>query len=120
MCAPPLEELRAPRFRVPKHACDSHLHVLGPARSFPYAQDRVYTPPDCLLRDYLPVRDYLGVGRCVLVQASVYGNDNRVLLEALRKLGGFCARRGRAARGVRPPDHLGSPTETQLARRHLT
>jgi 2-pyrone-4,6-dicarboxylate lactonase len=102
LCAPPLKEPRAPRFRLPSHACDGHLHVLGPARSFPYTPARVYTPPDCLLSDYLPVRDYLGVERCVLVQPSVYANDNRVLLQALRKLGdsarGVVALRGDESR----------------------
>jgi len=49
--------------------------------------ERVYTPPDCLLSDYQAVQRYLGVARCVIVQASVYGYDNRVLLDSLVKLG---------------------------------
>ncbi len=92
-CAAPLREVRFPRFALPPDACDSHLHILGPSENFPYVEDRVYTPPDCLLGDYQALQDCLGVSRCVLVQASVYGSDNRVLLQALEAL-------GNAARGV--------------------
>src|SRR5258706_1022750 len=86
-CAAPLSRVKLPRHSLPKNACDSHLHILGPAQVYPYAADRVYTPPDCLLADYQVVRGSLGVDRCVLVQPSVYGADNPVLLAALHGLG---------------------------------
>ncbi|MEM5428769.1 amidohydrolase family protein [Cupriavidus oxalaticus] len=92
-CAAPLASVKYPRRSLPENACDSHLHILGPVGRFPYASERVYTPPDCLMPDYERVRRYLGVTRCVLVQPSVYGSDNRVLLDALKGL-------GREARGV--------------------
>jgi predicted TIM-barrel fold metal-dependent hydrolase len=96
-CAPPLRSIRRPHSMLPPNSCDSHLHILGPARKYPYAADRVYTPPDCLLADYRTVQRYLGVTRCVLVQASVYGSDNRSLLDALAELGDSG---GDVARGV--------------------
>ncbi|OAJ62551.1 hypothetical protein A6V36_21080 [Paraburkholderia ginsengiterrae] len=92
-CAGPLTNLVVPRAALPAHACDSHLHILGPSARYPYSTERIYTPPDCLLADYLPLQSSLGLTRCVLVQPSVYGSDNSALLEALQSL-------GNAARGV--------------------
>src|SRR5258708_3308366 len=86
-CQAPLAEIKCPQVSLPNKACDAHLHILGPALEYPYIAERVYTPPDCLLAHYEVVRASLGVKRCVLVQPSVYGSDNRVLLAALRELG---------------------------------
>ncbi len=52
----------------------------------PYVDDRVYTPPDALLPDYLSMLATLGVERAVLVQPSIHGTDNSALLEALGRL----------------------------------
>ncbi|MDH5265474.1 MAG: amidohydrolase family protein [Betaproteobacteria bacterium] len=71
----------------PALACDCHAHILGPASGFAYSPDRVYTPPDCLLPDYRAMLATLGVERAVLVQPSVYGTDNTVMLKALREAG---------------------------------
>ena len=86
-CAPPDFAPRRPRFAFPPLACDCHAHILGPASRFAYSPDRVYTPPDCLLPDYRAMLGTLGVARAVLVQPSVYGTDNAVLLGALREAG---------------------------------
>lgn len=85
-CAAPQSDVKYPHRKLPEHACDSHLHILGPAKIFPYISQRVYTPPDCLISAYEQVRRYLGVTRCVLVQPSVYGSDNRALLNAVKGL----------------------------------
>lgn len=71
--------------RVPAGACDTHAHICGPADFFPYAEDRIYTPPDSTLDDYLHLLGTLGVERAVLVQPSVYGTDNRALLDVLAR-----------------------------------
>jgi predicted TIM-barrel fold metal-dependent hydrolase len=60
--------------------------VCGPEEVFPYADERIYTPPDSTLRDYLELLGALGVERAVLVQPSVYGTDNRALLDALARI----------------------------------
>ena len=104
-CAAPLASVRLPRHPLPANACDSHLHILGPAQNFPYIPERVYTPVDCLLADYQLVRSYLGLARCVLVQPSVYGPDNRVLLGALEDIGD-AARGVVVLRGDESPDDL--------------
>jgi 2-pyrone-4,6-dicarboxylate lactonase len=87
-CAPPDSRPRRPRLRVPPLACGCHAHILGPAHRYPYSPRRVYTPPDCLLPDYERVLGALGLERAVLVQPSVYGEDNAALLEALERGGG--------------------------------
>ncbi len=82
-CPAPDRTPLAPRTLFPGRACDTHAHICGPAAAFPYAEERIYTPPDSTLTDYLHLLEVLGVERAVLVQPSVYGNDNRALLDAL-------------------------------------
>jgi 2-pyrone-4,6-dicarboxylate lactonase len=75
--------LRRPRLVLPTGATDCHAHICGPARLFPYSAERIYTPPDALLPDYRTLLSTLGVQRAVIVQPSVYGDDNRALVAAL-------------------------------------
>jgi 2-pyrone-4,6-dicarboxylate lactonase len=90
LCAPPDREPRAPRTTFPLFACDTHAHIFE-AR-FPYAKERIYTPPDSNLGDYKKLLKALGCERAVLVQPSVYGADNAAMLDALKHGGpGFRA-----------------------------
>jgi 2-pyrone-4,6-dicarboxylate lactonase len=82
-CAPPDFAPRRPRLSLPAGACDCHAHVIGPGRDYPLAAERVYTPPDCVAGDYRAMLGAVGVTRAVLVQPSVYGSDNRLLLDTL-------------------------------------
>ena len=82
-CAPPDFNPRKPKLTLPKFACDTHTHILGPIAKYAYSPARVYTPPDCLLSEYQKMLATLGVERAVLVQPSVYGSDNTVMLEAM-------------------------------------
>ncbi len=82
-CAAHDPDPRPPAFTVPPLACDCHAHVCGPADRYPYAPERIYTPPDALPRDYRQMLDRLGIERAVLVQPSVYADDNRAMLDAL-------------------------------------
>lgn len=86
-CAPPDFDPRRPRLTLPKLACDTHAHILGPIAKYGYSPARIYTPPDCLLGDYQHMLATLGVERAVLVQPSVYGSDNTVMLYAMRAAG---------------------------------
>ena len=85
-CAPPDPELRPPKTRFPALACDTHAHICGPISRFRYAEDRIYTPPDALVPDYVSLLKTIGCGRAVLVQPSVYGTDNTVILTALKEI----------------------------------
>jgi 2-pyrone-4,6-dicarboxylate lactonase len=87
LCAPPDRHPRAPRTLFPPLACDTHAHVMGPAARFPYAKERIYTPPDSTANDYRQLLAALGVERAVLVQPSVYGTDNTAMLDAMLQFG---------------------------------
>lgn len=63
---------------------DSHFHVLGPAARYPYSPHRIYTPPDSTQQHYLELVSALGIDRAVLIQPSVYGTDNRAMLDMMR------------------------------------
>jgi predicted TIM-barrel fold metal-dependent hydrolase len=97
--APPPAEPRAASVRLPAKACDTHLHVFGDPIAYPLWPGRGYTPHPCSLAQYRELMLALGVDRAVLVQPSVYGTDNRALLDAL-------AAGGPAFRGVVVPSPL--------------
>jgi predicted TIM-barrel fold metal-dependent hydrolase len=84
LCQAPNPEIRSPRIEFPFGAVDCHAHICGPENLFPYAQERIYTPPDASLESYESLLHMLGVERAVLVQPSVYGTDNRAMLAALK------------------------------------
>lgn len=85
--APPDSNPRRPRITLPPHACDCHAHICGPKARYAYYAKRLYTPPDALLPEYRHMLATLGVERAVLVQPSIYGTDNTVLLEAMKSAG---------------------------------
>jgi 2-pyrone-4,6-dicarboxylate lactonase len=78
---------RKPSFRAPDGAVDAHCHVFGPAKDFPYAPQRKYTPCDAGKEQLFALRDHLGFSRNVIVQASCHGSDNRALVDALKTAG---------------------------------
>ncbi len=84
LCAAPDFQPRKPQIKMPALACDTHAHVLGPAAQYDYSPARVYTPPDCLPKDYRHMLDMMGVTRAVLIQPSVYGTDNAAMLDAMK------------------------------------
>jgi 2-pyrone-4,6-dicarboxylate lactonase len=79
---------RRPRFRMPVGAVDTHTHIFGPASQYPYASVRTYTPPDAGLAAFRAVHAAIGAERAVLVNASIYGPDNRVITDAIAQSGG--------------------------------
>nr|WP_157398411.1 MULTISPECIES: amidohydrolase family protein [Ramlibacter] len=73
----------APRLRLPAGACDTHVHVFGPAARFPYAASRNFTPVDAPKEALFALHRTLGIERCVIVQSAVHGTDNRVVEDAI-------------------------------------
>ena len=82
-CPPPDPDPVAPSLALPPGACDAHCHVFGPARKFPYAADRSYTPPDAPVENLRRLHAKLGVSRAVIVHASCHGTDMEVTLDAI-------------------------------------
>ena len=78
---------------MPPRAVDCHNHIMGALDKYPYAADRVYTPPEATVAQLKALRVQVGTSRNVLVTPSVYGTDNRCLVDALTELAG-------SARGI--------------------
>ncbi len=74
---------RKPAYQPPAGAVDAHCHVFGPAKSFPFAPQRKYTPCDASKAQLFALRDHLGFSRNVIVQASCHGRNNDALIDAL-------------------------------------
>src|SRR5262245_42607484 len=108
-CAGPDPHPRKPAFDLPPGAIDCHAHVFGPISRYPYFQRRIYTPPDAPPSAYWRMLGMLGVERAVLVQPSVYGTDNRAMLEAM-------AGEKKRMRGVAVVEE--SITDAELERMH--
>jgi len=85
VCAPYLT--KAASLRPPPNAVDTHFHVFAAPARYPFTPGRSYTPPEAPLEAYLRLQDTLGLAYGVLVQPSVYGADNRLLLDILRSHG---------------------------------
>lgn len=62
---------------------DAHAHVIGDRDRYPFWAGRTYEPPDAPLDAYLSLLNEIGLTHGVLVQPSVYGFDNRCMLDAL-------------------------------------
>ncbi|MEE1865870.1 amidohydrolase family protein [Pseudomonas auratipiscis] len=99
-----------PAISIPSGACDCHVHVFGPTERFPYCASRAYTPAPALVEDLMEHQRILGLDRVVVVQASVYGSDNRCTLDAI-------ARIGSGARGVAVIDEQTSLAELETLAR---
>jgi predicted TIM-barrel fold metal-dependent hydrolase len=91
-------------FSVPHGACDCHIHIIPDAELFPFSPQRGYTPPGASLKQLLAMHKQVGIERFVIVSPSVYGTDNRVTLDILRRL-------PRHVRGVAVIDEKTSESE---------
>ncbi len=81
------QPITAPRFAVPPLACDCHVHVIGDPARYEMAPERSYTPPQASVEALLALQLALHLERVVVVQPSLYGTDNRCMLDAVRELG---------------------------------
>ena len=81
-----------PKLRLPKGACDAHVHVFGPVNKFPYAEKRTYTPAAEAPKEKLfEMHATLGVEHCVIVQPGCHGFDNSVTADAIAAASGrYC------------------------------
>ncbi len=81
LCLPRLPLTRLPAKPLPQGTIDTHFHVFR--SNAPLNVPRSYTPQIATTADWIDFATKLGIGRGILVQPSVYGLDNRVLIEAL-------------------------------------
>jgi len=83
---------------LPKGTWDSHMHVVEPEK-FPLHPSAKYKPHAHTLDDARTFYTQLGITNMVLVQPSIYANDNSCMLAALREL---TPKHGRAVVGLDP------------------
>jgi predicted TIM-barrel fold metal-dependent hydrolase len=81
LCLPPRPLGRPPRTQLPAGTCDCHFHVFR--EGLPLAEERGDTPTMATLADWHALAAAVGIACGVVVQPSVCGTDNRVLLAAL-------------------------------------
>ncbi|MDB5847220.1 MAG: putative metal-dependent hydrolase, TIM-barrel fold [Rhodoferax sp.] len=86
---------------LPAGACDCHVHVIGPRADYPMVDARHYTPGVATHEDLRTHLARNGLARAVIVQPSVYGTDNRCMLDSLDRLQG-------AGRGIAVVDPAAS------------
>jgi 2-pyrone-4,6-dicarboxylate lactonase len=84
ICAGPHLDVRPPKLKLPAKSADCHCHVFGPRDQYPWAANRLYTPPPVLLDDYLAMLRATGFERGVMVQTGLYGPDNRFIVDAVK------------------------------------
>ncbi len=80
-----------PKLKLPAGACDAHVHVFGPQKIFPFAENRPFTPADAPKEKLFALHAMLGIQHCVIVQSTCHGFDNRVVADAIAaKKGDYC------------------------------
>ena len=75
---------RTPNPLPPPRSCDAQIHVFGDPERYPGRAGRLYDPPRASFEDSKQVHRALGIERVVIAQATPYGTDHRLLLDALR------------------------------------
>jgi 2-pyrone-4,6-dicarboxylate lactonase len=79
---PACSDLTPPsNWKLPFGAVDSHAHVIGTD----YIPDRSYEPHPASPEDYINMLEKVGFTYGVLVQVSVHGTDNSLMVETLKK-----------------------------------
>ena len=89
-------------FDIPPGACDTHTHVFGDPRRFPFAAARNYTPEQASVAEMRALHKALHTDRVVIVHPSVYGTDNSCTLDGIKQLGSIA--RGIAVIDERTPE----------------
>ncbi|MWD25933.1 amidohydrolase family protein [Aquicoccus sp. SCR17] len=81
---PPIPATAPKRIEVPAGAWETHAHVIGPDETYPWVESRHFNPQVAPVEDFVAMLDTVGLTYGVLIQVSVHGTDNRVLVDALR------------------------------------
>lgn len=84
---------RAPIPLPPALSCDSQFHVFGPREKYPVRPNAAYEMPTATWQVAKALHTTLGIQRGVVVQATTYGADHTVVLDALEGLNAGGVRR---------------------------
>lgn len=69
---------------LPAGSCDCQAHVFGASDRYPPIAKRAYDPPAAPFAELRAMHSSLGIERGVIVQATIYGTDHRLLLDTLK------------------------------------
>ena len=72
---------------LPAGSCDSQFHVFGPRDKYPVRPGAAYEMPTATIETALRMHKTLGIERGIIVQATTYGADHDVVLDALKIAG---------------------------------
>lgn len=78
---------RAPARTLPADSCDCQFHVFGPRGRYPVREGAAYEMPTATIETGLRTHGILGISRGIIVQATTYGADHSVVLDALAVAG---------------------------------
>lgn len=78
---------RPPAVMPPPGSCDAQFHVFGPPERFPVRPGAAYEMPTATIERALAMHRTIGIERGVIVQATTYGADHQVVLDALAVAG---------------------------------
>src|ERR1700710_1702191 len=76
---------KKPKIKAPPGACDSHIHLFGPAAKYPFAPDSPYIARDALAETFMALQDTLGMSTAVIVSPGGYGRNYSLLADVLAK-----------------------------------
>jgi predicted TIM-barrel fold metal-dependent hydrolase len=82
---PPDPNPKKPKLTVPPGACDTHIHLFGPADKYPIDPGSRYVPRDMLPETHIALQDALGLARAVVVSGGAYGRNYRHLVDTLER-----------------------------------
>ncbi len=77
-----------PKLTLPAGSTDTHFHIFGPGRRFPYRPDLKAIPADAPKEALFALHEFLGIDHGVIVHTASHGNDNSATEEALIASGG--------------------------------
>lgn len=78
---------RRPRRMPPVNSCDSQFHVFGDPEVYPVRPAAAYEMPSATIQAGLHMHRTLGLSRGVIVQATTYGADHRIVVDGLKAAG---------------------------------
>ncbi len=78
---------RKPAIKALPGMTDTHFHIFEAVEKYPLSSTRMYDPALSTVDDYKAMARTIGIDRMVIVQASVYGTDNRCVLDSIQRLG---------------------------------
>jgi 2-pyrone-4,6-dicarboxylate lactonase len=82
---PPDPHPKRPKLRLPPGACDTHIHLFGPAATYPFDAGSRYVAQDALPEDYIRLQDAVGLSRAIVVSGGGYGRTYRHLEDTLTR-----------------------------------